>query len=417
MKRDACFDSLMKGKPLPAEGWLAAIKNEAQLLASTLQLPGPKNEYWRQIDLQALYSQAFSASEHTAEVSLAQIGGHLFAAQRIVFVDGAFCASLSALQADSCVKVSPLGMENPDLHAHFAQTLPENVFAALNTRFFDDCAWVHVEKKATLPIHILHICTRQNSPTALYQRSLVVLDKGADACVIEEYVGLDDAVYFANAASEIVLQDDAKLRHIIVERGSAQAFHVGNCAVHLGKGSFYDATTMAFQARISRLNLNVALAGIGSEARLEGLSLLSNRQSADTHTRIEHLQPNCKSVQLHKCIAGDAAQAIFCGKIVVHPGAAGTNSSQSSRNLLLSPTARIDSQPQLEILNDDVSCRHGTTVGQLDREEIFYLKSRGISAEKAKSMLVYAFAAQIVERIPQAQLAQSLHDEILRKIK
>ncbi|HQT26517.1 MAG TPA: Fe-S cluster assembly protein SufD, partial [Burkholderiales bacterium] len=214
--------------------------------------------------------------------------------------------------------------------------------------------------------------------------------------------------YFVNGMTEVVLQEHAALRHVRVQREGADAVHVGNTEVNMERGSSYDSTVVSLGGRLSRHFLHLSHHGEGCEARLEGLTSADGRQISDVHTRVEHLVPNCKTVQRQKCIADGASSAVFSGDIVVHRGAAGTDTRQESRNLLLSGRAKIDAQPQLEILNDDVSCRHGATVGQLDLEELFYLKSRGLSELEARKLLIYAFAAEIVDRIPIPALVESL---------
>ena len=216
--------------------------------------------------------------------------------------------------------------------------------------------------------------------------------------------------------TEVVLKDHAQLQHVRVQREENNAFHVGHCSVVSGSGSVYTATSLAFGARLSRHSLHVKQQGEGAEMHLNGLALIAGRQIADTHTLIDHAAPRGKSVQLHKCIADGSAHAIFSGKVVVHPGAAGTDSAQSSRNLLLSGKARIDTQPQLEIFNDDVSCKHGATVGQIDADALFFLKSRGLTEERARNLLTHAFAAEIIDRIPVPSLVESLGRTILERV-
>jgi Fe-S cluster assembly protein SufD len=244
------------------------------------------------------------------------------------------------------------------------------------------------------------------------------MESNSRAIVVEDYAGQDgndkhDGVNFSDAVTEVVLKDYAQLQHVRVQREERNAFHIGHCSVESGKGSVYASTSLAFGARVSRYALHVVQLGEGAEIRLNGLALISGRQIADTHTRVDHAVPSGKSVQLHKCIADGASHAVFSGKVIVHPGATGTDSVQSSRNLLLSGKARIDTQPQLEILNDDVSCKHGATVGQIDADALFFLKSRGLSEERARNLLTHAFAEEIIARIPVPSLAEALRVEIL----
>ncbi len=408
---NARLDQWMQGKPI-ARDWLGAIRSRAHESAVRLDLPGPKHEAWRLTDLNPLYAQHFS--EVQSDQPLPEIGPYLIpGALRIVFVDGRYADGLSELPRDSSVEIVPLGLEDEALHAYFGRgaSAEDDVFAALNTRFFDDCAWIHVNGEVEAPIHVLNIGTQS---ATLYPRCLVVLAPNAKATLIEEHAG--SAACFSNSVTEIHVHEHAALRHVQVQREGAQAFHVGHCAVSVERGGSYDTTALSFGSRFSRLNLRVALLGEGGAARLDGLILSDGREIGDAHTRIDHLAPDCRSVQHHKCIADGASSAVFSGDIVVHRGAKGTDSTQVSRNLLLSGRARIDAQPQLEILNDDVSCKHGATVGQIDQEELFYLKSRGLAEEHARKLLIYAFAAEIVDRIPVPFLVESLKDRLFERM-
>lgn len=406
MKAAACLKSLLAA-PVPDAGF-AILREAAGSRAQQLGLPGAKHEAWRLTDLSALYGWEFGALEGPAGVPGIDVIPDTY---RIVFVDGHYAAELSDLAADDAVKVAPLGLEAGSLHAHFGTSMQDDVFAQLNARNFGDCAFVHVTGEAAKPIHVLYVSTQHDAPAALYSRCLVVMAPNARATLIEEYAGADGH-YFDNAMTEVVLQAHAGLRHVRVQLEGEQAVHVGNTAVSLAQGANYDSTALSFGGRLSRHTLQVSHHGEGAHARLDGLILADGRQIMDTHTRIDHLVPNCVSLQRHKCIAGGNSNAVFSGDIVVHRDARGTDTRQESRNLLLSGRARIDAQPQLEILNDDVSCKHGATVGQLDLEELFYLKSRGLSEEVSRQLLIYAFVSEIVDRIPEAALVKRLRESM-----
>ena len=262
------------------------------------------------------------------------------------------------------------------------------------------------------PVHLLFIATQ--TEVASYPRCLLVAESGSSVTLIEDYVALQDEAYFINPVTEISLADRAHVKHIRVQRDSAKSFHISNCAVSLGCSSNYQSVSVALGAQISRYNLNVLLAE-GAECAIDGLALIADSQLADTHTAIDHAQPHGVSRQLHKCIVGGSAHAVFNGKVMVRQGAQRTDSVQSSRNLLLTGKAHVDTKPQLEIFADDVKCAHGATIGQLDSEEVFYLKSRGLSDSVARSLLTYAFGAEIIERIPVASLKHRLEQTVLEQ--
>jgi Fe-S cluster assembly protein SufD len=294
-------------------------------------------------------------------------------------------------------------------HAQFQQ----DVFAALNTARLHDGAlvWVAKNQRCPTPVQLLFLATQKE--TAAYPRCLVVAEAGADLTLIEDYAGLIDGAYFTDAVTEVAIGDGARVRHVRLQREAGGAFHIAACAVALAKDAHYASHAVTLGARISRHDLKVQQDGEGAEARLDGLTLIGGRQLADTHTVLDHGRPNGRSRQLHKCIVGGAAHAVFNGKIAVAPGAQLTDSAQESRNLLLSDKARVDTKPQLEIFADDVKCAHGATVGQLDAEQLFYLRSRGLSQQTARNLLTYAFGAEVIDRIPVASLVEQLEETVL----
>jgi Fe-S cluster assembly protein SufD len=342
------------------------------------------------------------------------------ATTRVVFVDGVYAPQLSSTLADGSVLVANLSSAGaaqtatiePHLGRHAA--FGDNVFAALNTALLQDVAVILVPRNVTLtaPLHLLFVATQ--AEVASYPRCLLVAESNSSVTLIEDYVALQDEAYFINPVTEIALADQAHVKHIRVQRDSAKAFHIADCAVSQGRSSNYQSVSVALGAQISRYNLNVLLAE-GAECVVDGLALIADSQLADTHTSIDHAQPNGVSRQLHKCIVGGSAHAVFNGKVMVRQGAQRTDSVQSSRNLLLTGKAQVDTKPQLEIFADDVKCAHGATIGQLDSDEVFYLKSRGLSDSVARNLLTYAFGAEIIERIPVASLKHRLELKMLEQ--
>jgi Fe-S cluster assembly protein SufD len=218
-----------------------------------------------------------------------------------------------------------------------------------------------------------------------------------------------------NAVTEIAVGPTARVRHVRVQREAAPAFHIATSAVRVERDAHYASVSVALGARISRHNLNVVQAGAGATIGLDGLALIHERQLADTHSFVDHAQPHGTSRQLHKCVVGGQAHAVFNGRILVRAGAQLTNSAQQSRNLLLSRRAHVDTKPQLEIFADDVKCAHGAAIGQLEADEMFYLRSRGLSEGAARNLLTYGFAAEIVDRVPIASVAASLRRAVLEQ--
>ena len=418
----AYLQSLLQGQP-PASplSWLNRLRADAVDRVGALTVPTTRDEDWRFTDMSPLTKLSFQPAQGLPEPAAAISEPWMLpeAAARLVFVDGVFAPQFSFNRAgitvenlaEGAVRHAALLQAQLGRHAAFEH----NAFAALNTAFLHDGALVVVPRGLALaaPVHLLFIATRKLG--ASYPRCLVVAEAGSESTLVEDFVSLQDEAYFTNAVTEMVLADNASVQHFRVQREGAQAFHIANCAVSLARSSRYHAVSVGLGARISRLNLGVALAAEGAQCSIDGLALIGDKQLADTHSLIDHALPHCTSRQLHKCIVDDSAHAVFNGNIMVRAGAQRTDSAQSSRNLLLNAKARVDAKPQLEIFADDVKCAHGATVGQLDVDEVFYLKSRGLSETAARNLLTYAFGAEVIERISVATLRNRLEQTVLAR--
>jgi len=250
-------------------------------------------------------------------------------------------------------------------------------------------------------------------PTVSHPRSLIVLERGARAAVVEGYAALADEVYWTNAVTEIVLGEGARAEHYRVQREGGRAYHVATTHSQQGRDSFLGLHVITLGGSLARHDLDTVLDGAGAELVLNGLYLLARTQHADHHTVIEHAQPHCASHEFFNGVLDERAHGVFNGRIIVRPGAQRTDSKQTNNNLLLSPDARADSQPQLEIYADDVKCTHGSTVGPLDQTALYYLRSRGLSPEAARSLLTYGFAAEILGRMERSDVRDRL-DRMVR---
>ncbi|PXW89933.1 iron-regulated ABC transporter permease protein SufD [Nitrosomonas sp. Nm84] len=416
-----CLLKSWSTKPTESLSWLGQLRARAIDRVSTQRLPTKRDEEWRFTDISSLVDLPFQPSQPDSNLQVQDIE-HLCVKEvknRLVFVDGHYSPQLSTVIDSTALVIGNLptflSTHASTLESHLGQyaKFDNNVFTALNTAFLRDGALIWIPKNAVIvePIHLLFIAT-QNEVTS-YPRCLLVGEPGSNVTLIEDYVALQQGAYITNSVTEISLAANAHAKHIRIQRESTQAFHLANCAVSLAHASNYQSTSITLGSQISRYNLDVRLTDEAAECTIDGLTLIADRQLADTHTCIDHLKPNGTSRQQHKCIVDDAAHAVFNGKIMVRPHAQHTNSSQSSRNLLLSKTAQVDTKPQLEIFADDVKCAHGATVGQLDQEEIFYLESRGLSEIAARNLLTYAFGAEIISRIPVTSLRQQLERTVL----
>ena len=400
--------------------WLNERRARALERANVLTVPTTRDEDWRFTDLTPLLRTGFRNAERGPQPDAAQIGRWLLpeAATRLVFIDGHYSAALSTPVS------GPLAAESLAEGLHHASgaaqavlaslaSFDENVFTALNTAHLRDGAYIHAGARAPADavVHVLFVSSEPQ--TVSYPRCLIRVDAGASCTVVEDYVSLNEGAAFANGVTEIAAGANARVRHVRLQRNHRESFNIGRCAVALARDAAYVCQSIALGARLSRYDLNVVQDGEGAEAILDGLALIDGRQLADTHTTIDHACAHGRSRQLHKTIVGGAARAVFNGKVVVRPGAQLIDSAQESRNLLLSDKARVDTKPQLEIYADDVKCSHGATVGQLDAEHVFYLKSRGLPENLARSLLTYAFGAQVIERIPVPSLARELERVVL----
>ncbi|MCY7277663.1 MAG: Fe-S cluster assembly protein SufD [Phormidesmis sp. CAN_BIN44] len=416
--RSAYLAGLLKLRPeLPEElADLQGVRDRALAIAQELAIPTTRDEEWRFTDLSSLVQISFHSPDR-ASISFAQIESFILPEavnSRLVFVNGIYAPDLSAtddLPEGVFVGNLSAGVQLiPSLEDYLAkQQGSEEVFTALNTANLIDGAIVHVPKnqRVETPIQILFVSTT-GVATIAHPRCLVVAESGSNLTLVEEFVSIADGGYFTNAVTEIAIADNAQVSHTRVQRESETAFHIGKTVVSQARDSRYTCNAISLGAKISRHNLEVYQTGEQTQTTLNGLTMINGEQVGDTHSKIAFTKPHGTSDQVQKCIVGDRAHAIFNGKVFVPQAAQLTNAAQLSRNLLLSPRARIDTKPQLEITADNVKCAHGATVSQLEDDEVFYLQSRGLNPEEARKLLTYAFAIEIINHIPVASLKANL---------
>lgn len=402
---------------------------------SFLQVPTTKDEDWKYTDLSSLVKQEFhlpSVADLATKVqSAVNQHGLLEAANSLlVFANGSYISSVSHVSnlPDGVIVSSLSGLtanvSDPTVLNRISQYLDkylgkhtdaQDTLATLNAACITDAAFVYVPKGTIweTPIQVISISTQSDVATIAHPRCLVIAESNSSVTLVETYVGDRDATYFTNTVTEAWLGENARFNHTKVQWESQNAYHIGTTAIAQMRGSSYTNNAIALGAQLSRHSLNIRQVEEQTETHINGLALIGDRQLADTHSCMSHDRPYGTSRQLHKCIAGDRAHAVFNGKIQVAKAAQLTDSAQLSRNLLLSSKAKVDTKPELEIFADNVKCAHGATVSQLDREEIFYLQSRCIDFASAASILTYAFAAEVIERIPVASLREKLNSWVL----
>ncbi|WP_414582037.1 Fe-S cluster assembly protein SufD [Scytonema sp. PCC 10023] len=413
------------------DAWLQELHERAALWVRKSVLPTNRDEEWRFTDLSSLRKVQFNVE--TRQVASVQKDTLLLpeaANSRLVFVNGVYAPELSAVAdlPDGIVVSNLTNLPVETRHGaslqsrvqeYLAQTEgAHEVFTALNTSGMTDVAVVWVAKNVVVetPIHLVFVAAGE-SPSISLPRCLVVAETGSSVTLVEEYTNRKDAknakeeekrVYFTNAVTEIWVEENAQVSHTRLEEEGAEGFHIGKTAVSQARYSRYTCHAITLGGKLSRHNLEILQTGEQTETTLNALTMIGGNQLADTHSAIALNYPYGRSQQLHKCIVGDRAHAVFNGKIFVPKPAQLTDAAQLNRNLLLSPKARVDTKPQLEITADNVKCAHGATVSQLEDDEIFYLQSRGIDANDARNLLINAFAAEIINQIPVPSLRERL---------
>jgi Fe-S cluster assembly protein SufD len=299
-----------------------------------------------------------------------------------------------------------------------------NAFALLNTAFFEDGVLIEAPEHGVSPqpIHLLHVVSATGDPEddgtvpATYPRVLVRAAKASELTLVETYASLGDQRALVCPVTEIFCDAGAVVRHYRVTREGAGVVHVGSQHVRLERDASVSSLQLSWGGDLVRCDVHALLAGEGGDCVLDGLYVLGGRQHFDTHMRVEHLAPRCDSHELYKGVIDDAAHAVFDGRIYVHRAAQKTDAKQTNRNLLLSDRAVANSNPQLEIFADDVKCTHGSTIGQLEPDALFYLRSRGIDRDAARSLLTYAFASELLGRIGVAALREAAEAVLVRRL-
>jgi Fe-S cluster assembly protein SufD len=422
-------DSLARIQPqLTGAGqpWLAQYRRDAEASLQQLGFPQRRQEAWRYTSVDRLLQQDFvPAGTALPEIDLDAFLLPQLDAHRAVFVNGRFVAGLSSLETlPAGVAVGSLKQQverNPIVPARWlgrAAGAPQHAFSALNTAAIDDGLIITVAqgKKLDRPIEVLHLTTAQGAPIVAPSRNLLLLEAGAQATLVERFASPDASLYFNNTLSEIILQEDAGLDHVWLQEESPAAFHLHSLFVNQHARSRYRNTGFALGGAWARTELNIEFLGAAAAAELDGLFVTGERQLTDTHIDIRHSVPGCRSHTNCKGLLHGKGRAVFDGRIEVKSHASKTDAHLHNANLLLSRSAEVDTKPQLEIYADDVKCSHGTTVGQLDPAQLFYLRSRGIDAAEARRLLCLGFAGEIIDRCGIAPLRECVRTAVADRL-
>ena len=394
-------------------GVLGELRAAGAAAFATLGYPTRRNEDWRYTSVSSIADAKFTPALERPAGGLpnaAALAPYTFGAQwpLLVFVNGRFTPSLSLMDAlPDGVRVMTLAQaatQEPELLArHLGAAVPadRDGFSALNASNASEGMLVHIAKEmvSDTPVHVLHVTDTQGANTSSHPRHLIIAERHAKASVIQTYAGLADVPYLTNAVTEVFVEDGATLNLMQVQRESRTGFHVSTIEARQRRDSHFVAFTFQTGGELSRSNVYTVLAGEGCGTTINGLYILDGDQHGDHQTRVEHVAPNCFSREMYKGLLDGSSHGVFNGKVYVHPEAQKTDGKQTNNTLLLSDKARIDTKPQLEIFADDVKCTHGATIGRMDEMSLFYLKSRGVGSKLAKQLLMYAFAADVLETI------------------
>ena len=373
---------------------------------AALGIPTSKDEEWRFTSVRHLGSTPFGAAATSSRLDEGQIAPFLIdpGSFRVVVVDGRVDLALSRLSSTAAVRLVSLAATTADASAAIScagdsATALVTPFAALNAALWTGGAMLSIGAGAVVAdsIEILHITTAAAANAVITPRLAIYVAPNASAHVVESYVSLGADSYFTNTACEIVLDDGARLEHTRIQRENKAATHIGVTSVRQAASSHYRSVSLCLGGKLARHDLQARHEGAGVETLLYGLYLARGEQVVDNHTAIFHDHPNCNSWEVYKGVLADKAHGVFNGKVLVKPEAQKTDAKQTNRNLLLSDAARVDTKPQLEIFADDVKCTHGATVGKLNEQQRFYLRTRGIAGREAEMMLITAFVSEVLE--------------------
>ncbi len=400
--------------------WLAALRYEGAEQWLNTPWPTRKTEAWKYTPLRSLQEREFTAwgecdSSWQDEISLLPIDG-----PRLVFVNGVLDRGASdALPAEATLFTEADDAQRRVIEENLGRMLDPRhyMFAALSNAWAEEGVLLHLPHNAVLdqPLYVVHVSTAQAQPAVASNRLLVVLETGAQAELIEHYVSTaTEQNGFVNALTEVSVGDNARLRHTRINLEQENLLHVGGVHAALQRDARYEGFTLAEGSDLKRIDYHLSHRATGAHVALDGVYLARNRQLVDYHTNIEHISGHCTSEEVFRGIVGDRARAVFNGRIHIHPQAQKTLAELNNRNLLTSRKAEVDTKPELEIYADDVQCAHGATVSQLDEMAMYYLRSRGLSDERARTMLSFAFINELLQRVPQAPVQEALAAHLTR---
>jgi Fe-S cluster assembly protein SufD len=398
--------------------WLQSLRQEAFARFAETGFPTTHDEDWRFTNIGPVANTPFELAgpETVSREQLAPFGASQFATH-LVFVNGLFSQGLSTISSlPKGVRISSLAADLKNDPAKVESylgrylNLQRDSFASLNTALFEDGLSIEVADGVVVetPIYVLYVTVPRATPTMNHPRNLIAAGKSSQVTVVEDYVSLGEGISFSNAATELVAGDNANVSHYMIVREGDRAYNFSTLRIQQGRHANVATHSLLLSGALVRNNVHPVLAGEGSECLINGLFMANGRQHMDNYMLVEHASPHCDSRQFYNGILNGQSHGVFHGRIIVHKDAQKTDAKQTNRNLLLSDDAQIDTKPQLEIYADDVKCTHGATIGQVDENALFYLRSRGLAETAARHVLLLAFANECLDRMNSPQVREHL---------
>ena len=412
----------------PGTPWLKTQRSEAAEVLRRVGFPTRRLEEWKYTDVRPLLEQDFSFGDTTTAavdetaITAAKTAG--LDCHELVFINGKFSQQHAHLtDVPDGIVIKPLSEAMADGKYQLEMILNKhldtgrNGFVALNSAIIDEGSVLQVPDDFHLdkPLNLVFV-TLGNETSACNLRNLIVIGRNASASLIETYFGKGETSSFTNTLTEIHLSEGAALKHIRLQQEGNDTYHVGYQHVHQDRDSRYESWAISLGGRLARTDLDVSLAGSGASCLLNGLYMARNKQHIDNHTRVDHLVPHTSCNENYRGVLNGQSRGVFNGKIVVHKDAQKADAHLSNANLLLSSDAEVDTKPELEIYADDVKCSHGATVGQLDEKMLFYLRSRAIDEDVARSLLTYAFAEDVVKDIHYPEVQRRIENSVVDRL-
>ena len=400
---------------------LHAIRKESLAYLDEAGLPNNKSEEYKYTNIAKLFSREFeynpvSYSEETLNEEIKPLIKLHGESNKMVFINGHFSPEHSTLLEEEKIKI--LDLETAyrkfpaEIEKHFNSVIPEtnDGFSALNTSFAKNGVFIKIEKGTIVekPVILYFIKDTTRGKVVTMPRNLFIIGENSQVKITEFFHTFGNNQSFTNTMTEMKVAENAIVEHYKIEPDRASAYHVGHTHVNQAEKSVFNSVTITLGGTMIRNNLSISMDGEYCECNMYGLSLLKGKQHVDNNTTVDHIKPNSYSNELYKNILDDESTGVFNGKIFVRQYAQKTNAFQSNRNILLSDDASINTKPQLEIWADDVKCSHGATTGQLDKEQLFYLRARGLSKASARAILLYAFAHDVLDNIKIDSIRESL---------